>query len=538
MMRRCLLGLISAAALFGQPRPADLCVPPPGGSPPPLPAKLLEGQGKVTFKMTTTSDEAQAFFQQGLAQLHSFWAREAERSFLQAAALDPEAPMPHWGIALAAAGDYRPRFQIDRMNELFGKRPLDAKSRAVAAAQKAVELSRAPGKATDLEKMYIASAAARRNLESKDPDEDYIAGLRAIVAKYPSEVEAKVMLSLHLMRGFTLPEKTPRPGTMVAVAILRDLLKDAPDHPGVHHYVIHGFEGSTFARDAWESCRRYAELVSNIPHALHMPGHIWAQTGKYAEAVKSFGDAAVNERGYMAADALYGNGHHGHNVHYLATAYSFSGKYGNATAAARELLDQHKENPRQAAAVDDVMSTWRQGWFALMRILVQSENWDAILDGKTLPASDKPRLKAWRHWATGLALASRRDVDGARTESDAMNKAIDELKTAAKLKDPPELRAAHEELQAHIALARRDVDGALKQFGKAAKLQEELRYTEPPDYPRPVLEAMGRAAARNGRPDAAESAFRKALEQHPASYVSTRGLRELGRGESGAAGQE
>ena len=63
---------------------------------------------------------------------------------------------------------------------------------------------------------------------------------------------------------------------------------------GVHHYVIHGFEGSTFAKEAWPSCRRYPEMVPNIPHALHMPGHIYAQTGKWAEAAKSFEDAAAS----------------------------------------------------------------------------------------------------------------------------------------------------------------------------------------------------------------------------------------------------
>ena len=71
---------------------------------------------------------------------------------------------------------------------------------------------------------------------------------------------------------------------------------------GVHHYIIHGFEGSTFAKDAWPSCRRYPELVTNIPHALHMPGHIWAQTGKWEEAAHSFESAAENERGYIQAD--------------------------------------------------------------------------------------------------------------------------------------------------------------------------------------------------------------------------------------------
>ena len=101
--------------------------------PPPLPAKILEGQGSVHFPITTKSPEAQKFFDQGVAQMHSFWAREAERSFLQAAQLDPEAPMPHWGIAMVAAGDYRPRFQMDG----------DPKQRPVIASREGCSAARA-----------------------------------------------------------------------------------------------------------------------------------------------------------------------------------------------------------------------------------------------------------------------------------------------------------------------------------------------------------------------------------------------------------
>ena len=71
-----------------------------------------QGRGLYTFQSPRRVREAQKFFDQGVAQMHSFWGREAERSFLQAAQLDPEAPMPHWGIAMVAAGDYRPRFQM------------------------------------------------------------------------------------------------------------------------------------------------------------------------------------------------------------------------------------------------------------------------------------------------------------------------------------------------------------------------------------------------------------------------------------------
>jgi hypothetical protein len=90
--------------------------------------------GTVHLPITTSSAEAQRFFDQGVAQMHSFWAREAERSFLQAAALDPAAPMPYWGIAMVAAGDWRPRFQIDTQDAFFGKQAAPATSRARAAA--------------------------------------------------------------------------------------------------------------------------------------------------------------------------------------------------------------------------------------------------------------------------------------------------------------------------------------------------------------------------------------------------------------------
>src|SRR5207249_8624726 len=114
--------LISALALASaQTTSRDLCTPPPGGTAPSLPARIMTGQGRLRFPITTSNPKAQEFFEQGVAQMHSFWAVEAERSFLQAAALDPEAPMPQWGIAMAASGDYRPRFQLEWLAAITGQ---------------------------------------------------------------------------------------------------------------------------------------------------------------------------------------------------------------------------------------------------------------------------------------------------------------------------------------------------------------------------------------------------------------------------------
>jgi tetratricopeptide (TPR) repeat protein len=504
--------MLTAALLTAQ---KDNCTPPPSALAPTLPAKLLPGMGTAHLAITTSNPEAQRFFDQGLAQMHSFWAREAERSFLQAAALDPGAPMPQWGVAMVAAGDWRPRFQIDLLAVVVGRQVPPSMARARAAAQKAVELSQVPGKATELEKLYVAAVAARRDPAAKDPEEAFVNGVRALLAKYPDEVEAQLDLALMIMRGFSLPDKKPNaPGSMEAVAILRGLLPKAPDHPGVHHYIIHAYEGSSFAKEAWPSCEKYTKLVPNIPHALHMPGHIYSQTGRWEDAAKSFDAAAANERGWMKQDKLYGDGHHGHNVHYLATAYSFEGRYDDAIEAAKELL-AFDENPAQKAAADAMATAHAQGWFATMRTLVQFEKWDAVLDAAMLPAFGKPRQEAWRHWARALAQANKGNAAAASEEARAFEAAMADFQKRTGRPEPPELQVARQEMAGHLEAAEGHVDKALKTLEAASKAERKLTYTEPPYYPRPVAEALGHLALRSQKPEIANRAFRAALEQYP-----------------------
>src|SRR5260370_39586496 len=114
-MRHSLLAaLLCTSTLFAaaETKPKDICAPPPGGTAPALPARIMTGQGHIDFPITTSSPKAQEFFNQGVAQMHSFWAVEAERSFLQADTLDPQAPMPPWGLAMLTARGYSPRFTL------------------------------------------------------------------------------------------------------------------------------------------------------------------------------------------------------------------------------------------------------------------------------------------------------------------------------------------------------------------------------------------------------------------------------------------
>lgn len=516
--------------------PKALCTPPVDKASPTLPAKLMDGMGVSHFAITTANPEAQKFFNQGVAQMHSFWAREAERSFLQAAALDPEAPMPWWGVAMVAVGDYRPQFQLDAADDIAGK-GLNTNPRVKNAVERMLQLAAVPGKATELEKLYIASIAARRNIKSKTPTADYTAALRQLLKQYPKEVEAGTFLALQTMAGYVLPEKTPRPNTMEAVNILRRLREEAPEHAGVHHYIIHAWEGSTFAEDAEESARKYARLAPGIPHALHMPGHIFSQTGKWTEAQKYFEMCRVKEVEFMEADQLYGSGHHGHNVHYLASSASFNGEVEKALATATGLL-KYEQTPREKDQVDAYTSAYRQAQFALIRTLVQHERWDTILDGTTIPVIEKPRPRAWRHWAMALAQVAKGDAAAAQKERDQMDQAVEDLVKMTFDKQAPELRVAQMELRGHLQIAAGQMDQGFRTLEQASQREQRLRYMEPPWYPRPVAEALGWAAVRHGRPADAKRAFARALEQYPASARALAGQRELDRAKTASgAGQ-
>jgi hypothetical protein len=534
---------LAAPAANAQPRPeADLCAVAPGAQPL-LPARLMEGMGETHMPVTTNSEDARKFFNQGVSQMHSFWFLESERSFLQAAAMDPDLAMAYWGISVSASGDYRPAFQLLRDPLDGGRAPggaeatssapiarsvggaaLEPTIRAREAIEKAMSLR---DKVTPRERLYIEAEAARRNPGSKSKDADHIAGLRALVRAYPDDLEARSILGLALLDGFDSVTKEPRKNTMEGLSILEGVVAKDDNNFGSHHYLIHGWEGSKTPERAWQACKRYPELVPNIPHALHMPGHIYAQSNRIDDAVQAFSAAADNERGYLQADTLYPNGHHGHNVHFLIQALNLDGRYQESMKQAAHLMNDFKETPRERRG-NSQRVTWRQGYFGLVKTLVRFERWNEILDGTTLPVYDRPEQNAWRLWAKGLAYAAT----GKRTESlTALKEMGDALPKLDASRRP--LAVAQMELEATIAAYRGDRKRSRYLFGKAAELEAGLLYTEPPAYPRPVVEAWGHAALMMHDYNSAEQAYREALVREPGSgramFGLSAALKSLGR---------
>jgi hypothetical protein len=249
--------------------------------------------GVTDMPVTTTSDEARQFFNQGVSQMHSFWVVESERSFLQAAALDPDMAMAYWGLSINAAGDYRPAFQLQR-DPYDGGRQLAPPTGGQEAIQRTANGAAVSGliraresiekamsmrdKVTPRERLYIEAEFARRNPESKSPGADHIAALRKLIAAYPEDLEARSILGLALLDGYDPVAKQPRTNTTEGIRLLEEVVRRNDTHFGAHHYLIHAWEGSATPERAWRACERYPQLVTNIPHALHMPGHIYAQS--------------------------------------------------------------------------------------------------------------------------------------------------------------------------------------------------------------------------------------------------------------------
>jgi tetratricopeptide (TPR) repeat protein len=510
-------------------REPDMCVVPPGAQPL-LPAKLLPGMGDTRhFLVTTTSDEARRFFLQGLSQIHSFWFVESERSCLQAATLDPDMAMAHWCIALSAASDYRPAFQLlrtaanggrasaspDAVARTLSGAAIDPQIRAKEAIEKAMSLR---DKVTPRERLYIESQAARRSKsDPKDADAAYVAGLRKLVAAFPDDLDARSMLGLALDDGFEPVTKAPREHTLEAIRMLEGVVAADDSHFGAHHYLIHAYEGSKTPDKAWRDCERYAALVPNIPHALHMPGHIYAQSDKIPDAIAAFTAAAENELTWLKADTLYPNGHHGHNVHFLVHALNLAGKYQDSIKWTQHLMT-FKETPREKAG-NNQRTAWRQAYFALIKTLVRFERWDDILDGRTIPVYDKPEQQAWRQWAMGLAYAAKGQFDHANSSLAELKKQSDRITSAT---EPIYIAAIELEatIEARSGKARKGFD----LFKRAAEREAAMLYTEPPSYPRPVTEAFGNVAIAVNDYAAAERAYRSALEQEPGSGRAYFGL--------------
>ena len=492
-------------------------------------ATLLDGLGSVHHPIATRNSETQKFFDQGLALVYGFNHEEAARSFQRAAELDPAAPMPWWGIALAVGPNYNMDVDPDREKQAF------------EAIQKARALE---GNGTENDRAYVEALARRYSSDPKADLKalavDYKNAMRGVAERYPDDLDAATlyaesMMDLNPWMLWSLDGK-PAENTEEIVAVLRGVLRRDPAHLGANHYYVHALEASPHPEDALPSAQRLETLAPAAGHLVHMPAHIYERTGDYDRAAKSNRAAIAADQAYLknsgTAGSFYGLMYYSHNLHFLSLAASMQGRFGEAKSAADELVSNVAPSVKQVPMLE---------WFLPFPtyVLVRFGRWDDIVK---LPAPD-PTLaidSAIWHYARGAAFAARGSVSEAEKERGELSAAIGKQPADAMYgynSARTVLGLAQHALDGRIAAARGDSKSAIDHWRAAVAVQDQLAYDEPPDWYYPTRESLGGALLRDRQFLEAEKVFREDLDRNPRNPRSLFGLSESlkGQGRTGEA---
>jgi tetratricopeptide (TPR) repeat protein len=486
------------------------------------PAKLMAGLSDLHHPVSTSNQEAQKFFDQGLALIYSFNHEESRRSFEHAAKLDPKMAMAQWGIALAVGPNYNEP-QIDPAR--------------LAAARRALEnANKLATEATENERDYIAALTKRFHIadDLKKSAMDYRNAMSALRKKYPKDVDAAVLYADSMMNlipwQLWAKDGKPAEGTTEIVSVLESALELAPNHIGANHLYIHAVEASKNPERAIEAANTLGKLAPNAGHLVHMPSHIYLRTGDYEAAAKANEAAAEVDRAYIKATGargMYPAMYYSHNIHFQVESYNRMGRYAEAKRAAMQLVGNVRGHLKDMPMLEGFLPS---AFFVDLRF----NRWDEILnlsatDRMLMLNNETPITAALLYYARGVAFAAKSKVAEAENEQQLFLSASKRvsgetpfgLNTAASV-----FRIAGHALDSRIAAAKGDRGAAVEHWRKAVAAQDDLNYDEPPGWYYPVRESLGAALLISGDAVEAERVFRKDLEDNPRNGRSLFGLAE------------
>jgi len=478
----------------------------------------LRAAGKVEFPISCASS-VQSEFSRGVALLHSFFYEEARRVFTSVAERDPKCAMAQWGIAMTW---WHPIWTPPTPNEM---------SAGKAAIQKAMAMKgvtdRERGFITALNVYYNtpdSSAAApvgqscHGPVGPRDRVVAYEKAMRELRDKYPDDFEVQTFYAFAVLAtGYATPNDTSLSKQLEAASILEKLWKQNANHPGVVHYLIHSYDYPQFAKRGLTAAQTYDSIAPWVPHALHMPSHIFTRLGMWDESIAANRASAEASRAYAAMrhrDAT--EAEELHALDYMAYSYLQEAQDTEAKKIVDVAAKVRKTNPElefiaayALAAIPTRYAFERNDWAAAATLPIPDlPHWSAF-----------PFLEALIEYGHALGYAHTGDLDGARKAISRMQQLHDATK------DPKfDYFKRHLDLQmqaasAWVTAAEGNKSEAIEMLRRAADAEDVLgKHPVSPGAFVPIREQLGNLLLQIGQPKQAQAEFEAALKIYPGRF--------------------
>src|SRR3954462_312070 len=453
-----------------------------------------EKLGKVAFP-TSCDPNVQAEFDRGVAMLHSYWFLKARRTFEGIQQQDPTCAMAYWGVAM------------DFLGNTLAVTPTRADSQA---AWEALEKARVMGPKTQRESDWIEALSAY----FRDHDKvavnarlaAYNAAMERMAQSYPDDYEVQAVYALTLQASAPKSDLTYA-NQIKSAALLEKLFEQSPQHPGVTHYLIHAYDFAPLAEKGIASARRYAGIAPAVPHARHMPSHIYSMVGMWEESVGSNASSIEIQPDYY------------HAADFSVYAHLQLAQDTKAKALTENSLATADRGDRP---INFVNFTAKNAMPA--RYVLERADW-AGASALPLKPSQYPQGDSLTHFARGLGMARNGDLAGAKAEIEA----IKALRAALEKSNQSYWADRSEEqvlaISAWVALKEGAPDQALR-FMRAAADGEDgsVKHVAMENRLYPLRELFAELLLETGQPAAALSEFEAGLHQTPNRYRAFLGI--------------
>ncbi len=503
----CFIALVSTLFVL---RNTECATPPEPGD--------LRGVGKVTFPITC-APEVQSDFARGVALLHSFFYEEARRVFTSVAERDPKCAMAQWGIAMTW---WHPIWTPPTPDEM-------------RAGKAAIEKAMSMNAGSDRERGFITALNIYYNTADSSsaapvgqschgpvgPRDRVIAyekATRQLRDKHPDDFEVETFYAFAVLAtGYATPNDTSLSKQVEAAGILEKLWKQNANHPGVVHYLIHSYDYPQFAQRGLTAAQTYNSIAPWVPHALHMPSHIFTRLGMWDESIAANRASAEASRAYAAMrhrDAA--EAEELHALDYMAYSYLQEAQDTEAKKIVDIAAKVKNTNPElefsaayALAAIPTRYAFERNDWAAAANLSIPNlPHWSSF-----------PFMEALIEYGHALGRAHTGDLDGARKAIARMQQLRDATKEPKFDYFKSHLELQMQAASAWVAAAEGKKNDAIDMLRRAADSEDILgKHPVSPGAFVPIREQLGALLLEMGQPTEAQREFEAALKIYPGRF--------------------